>query len=176
MPEMSDSISIETLAALAQRVREACRAGKVVPRAELLQENEDTPAWEKAGIQDIALIHHGEREYFYSELLMTHSYAEMAARACNANACLVIAETVRDDSRIYARPTPIVIFRDAPFQIPQDSLSQALEDMRGDPRYSDVGSVWASDDSRFLFSSIYLYPAQAESLAEWAAVGRLQNP
>jgi hypothetical protein len=175
VPEMPDSISIETLAALAQRVREACRAGKVVPRAELWQEN-DAPPWEKAGIQDIALIHHGEREYFYSELLMTHSYAEMAARARNTNACLVIAETVRDDSRIYARPTPIAIFMDAPFQIPQDSLSQALEDMCGDPRYSDVRSVWASDDSRFLFSSIYLHPAQAESLVEWAAVGRLQNP
>jgi hypothetical protein len=40
----------------------------------------------------------------------------------------------------------------------------------------DIRRLRASDGSVFLFSTNHLDPSYAASLAEWLAVGRLQNP
>jgi hypothetical protein len=180
MPETPNTIS-EKLEALAQEVRKASGRGHVIPFGELWKGTEEeflalSASNEESAVLDIALIRHEDHGYFYSKSLMTRSYAKAAARGWSKNICLAIAETVREDSRVYPRPTPVEIFSEAPFRISKDSLSAAMEEITGDPRYSDIRLVCASDGSRYLFSSIYLDASQAKSIAEWTAVGLLENP
>jgi hypothetical protein len=181
MSETLEPDFTEEFIALAKKVRQASRAGKVLQCREVWQRTPAeflglSKAREEAGVQDVVLLQQDERMYFYSEQLMTRSYAEAAARVCGADTHLIIAETVRNDSRTYPRPTPIAVFREAPFLFSQDVISQAIEEMSGDPKYPDICLLCASDGSRFLFSANHLDPSHAESLAEWIAVGHLQNP
>jgi len=181
MSETLDPVLAQTLTVLADKVRNACRGGKVVPCAEIWQGAEDdfirlAQARETAGIQDIVLIREGEHAYFYSDQLMSRTYAEASARACGDDACRMIAETVRSDSRTYPRPTATAVFKEAPFSLAPDVISRSIEELLGDPKYPDIRRVRASDGSEFLFSINHMDPGHAEALAEWAAVGYLQNP
>jgi len=178
MPDISESNSSETLDALAGKVREASRSGKVLPLHDVWKGNgEDFLEWKQSqtGMDDIALMQENG-EFLYSEQHMTRAYAEGAARAVCKDKCYAIAQTVRGESRTYPRPTPLALFGEAPFLFSKDILDEAVKTMLSDPDYGDIRPIQASDGSRFLFSSVHMDPAHAESMAEWMAVGHMQNP
>jgi hypothetical protein len=166
---------------LAAQVWEASRDGRLLPLEMVWQGTEEEfIAWKQsgaaAGMDDILLIKERGAAYLFSEAHMTRSYAEAAARACSKDICWAIAQTVRSDSRTYPRPTPLSAFSEPPFLFSEESIDRAVRDISADAEYSDVRSVQSSDGSVFLFSSAHMDPAQAESLAEWLAVGHLKNP
>jgi hypothetical protein len=107
---------------------------------------------------------------------MTRAYAEAAACAACGDNRYAIAQTVRGESRTYPRPTPLALFSEAPFLLPKEILDETVEAMLTDPDYGDIRRIQASDGSGFLFSSVHMDPAHAESLAEWMAVGHARNP
>jgi len=181
MPEPPDSDAADLAKAIAQKVREASRSGRPLPLKDVWQGTEDEfRAWKQsqppAGMEDIALFREQGKTYCHSELHMTRSYAQAAARARCQDICWAIVETVRSDSRTYPRPTPLAAFSEPPFMFPRDSIEPAVREISGNPDYQDIGQVRSSDGSVFLFSSTHLDRGHAESLAEWLAVGRLQNP
>ena len=57
---------------------------------------------------------------------MTRRYAEAAVRAADGDQCAAIAETVRDESATYPRPTPIAMFLDAPFMLEPSDIERAV--------------------------------------------------
>jgi hypothetical protein len=172
--DMSEShdLSVEELESFAGHVREASSVGSVVP----LDGEEIVHLARSSGFDDLTTIREGGQVYAYSELHMTHRYAESAARARSDDLLQAVSETVRSDSATYPRPTPVTIFGERPFVFSTEQMDAALEKFATDPNYGDIRMICASDGSRFLFSARHLDEAQAASLAEWVAVGRSSNP
>jgi hypothetical protein len=181
MPEALDPVLAETLEMLVLKVRDASRSGKVIQLSKVWpgSENEFIGLSQVQGgteFRDIKLIGESGQTYVYSELHMTLSYAEAAALACDTDVCHIIAETVRRDSRTYPRPTPVAVFEAPPFLLSRDTISKAVEEISGIRTYSDIRLLRTSDESLFLYSSLHMNPDHARSVAEWIAVGQLQNP
>lgn len=129
-----------------------------------------------SGHDDIARIREGEICYLYSTGCMARRYAETAARISSGDIPLAMTETVRSESAIYPRPTPVEMFKGGPFHLSDEQIAAAIGIIFGDRRFADIGSVKASDGSVFLHSTDYLSSAQAQSMAERIAVGLQDNP
>ena len=54
--------------------------------------------------------------YLYSEAFITRTYAGILIRAAANDPCATIAATVRDESRIYPRPTAVDLFKESNLQ------------------------------------------------------------
>ena len=181
MRDSLDPILIEAMEVLTAKVRRASHSGNVIRFGDEWPGTEDeflrlTQTQTAKGFEDIRLVRDSGDTYLYSERHMTHSYAETAARARCEDIQHVIAETVRHDSLTYPRPTPAAVFTESPFLLSRQALTTAIETISRDAKYADIRLLRASDGSLFLFSSAHLDPAHAESLAEWIAVGHLENP
>lgn len=181
MPDSCDPVLLERLEALATKVREASRSASVVGLDQVWTQSADEyvksgGAGAVSGFEDIAVVRDHGRAYLYSERHMTRQYAEAAATAQWEDIRHVIAETVRADSITYPRPTSVEAFSEPPFLLSPEALTAAIDVISGDPSYADIHPLRASDGSLFLFSSDHLDPAYAESLAEWLAVGSMNNP
>lgn len=181
MPEKPDLNSAAQPEMIAGKVREASRRGRLLPLGEIWQATADEFAiWKTSqtavDMSDIGLVRERSGDYLYSELHMTRAYAETAARAACDDVCWVIAQTVRGDSSLYPRPTAVGVFENPPFRFSKDILERALRDMRDAPDYSDIRCVTSSAGALYLYSSLYMDPEHAESLAEWFSVGSFQNP
>ncbi|MFA6366075.1 MAG: hypothetical protein WCX13_02675 [Candidatus Hydrogenedentales bacterium] len=114
--------------------------------------------------------------WYFSESTITGSYALHLLRTEEKDPLMLIAETVRDESRIYPRPTDLTFFTDPPFSMNERELSQALERMELRPDMSDIKRCAASNGATYLYSTKYLGETLAETLAEWIEVGQKQNP
>jgi hypothetical protein len=131
---------------------------------------------ESCGIADIAWIRDGGDLLLYSDVYMTRRYARTMALAVSGDLLRLIAETVRSDSATYPRPTPVDTFAMEPFRLASEEIAAAVEQLTADVRYEDIKSVRTSDGSLFLFSTSFLEPVHARSLAEWMAVKQFENP
>lgn len=125
---------------------------------------------------DIKLMR-GERErYYFTELLMTAAYAKHLFRIAERDPLRLIAETARDESMTYPRPTPLHTFYGPPFSMGEDEVEAALSELAASSEYADIASCAASNGDRFVYSTAHLTPAHAERLAEWIAVEEKENP
>jgi len=171
----------ETLAALADAVRQASLAGEVVGLYEIWEGGEEvynsliaSPLG--ADVADIQLIRDGGEIFLFSDRHMTRAYAEAAVRAATGDHPRILAETVRSDSKTYPRPTPIRTFLAAPYLLSIEDVIAAAERMRVDARYADISFARASNGDLFLFSTNHMNRDQAEAMAERLAVGQFDNP
>jgi hypothetical protein len=114
--------------------------------------------------------------YYFSALSMTAAYAKHLFRIAERDPMRLIADTVRDESRIYPRPTPLAAFLLQPFSMDQAELDGLVSQILSAAEYADIKCVSASNGERFLYSSEHLKPVHAEALAEWTAVGEKENP
>lgn len=169
----------KALEVLVVTVRRKSRAGDLVPLEECCPGGAEEFAVLAAGtaaIADIHIIHEGGRAWLFSDCHMTRRYAEAAALGSSGDTLRTIAATVRADSAIYPRPTPAEIFCSRPYSLTMEAVIAAVGRMRTDVQYDDVRPTRASNGELFLFSARHLNPEQAESMAEWIAVGRSENP
>lgn len=113
--------------------------------------------------------------FYYSSLFMSEPYARILVHKREGAADL-IAITVREDSDRYPRPTPLVVFREAPFDLSQEELVSCLEGMSNREEFQDIGQVSTSMGHVFLYSSKYLDRDYALMLSEWMDVGQSENP
>jgi hypothetical protein len=102
--------------------------------------------------------------YFYSETYMTETYARILARVKAEDPCLTIAETVREESRVYPRVTSVELFKYGLFKIDRDQLDDHVA--RTLERYEDIKSIKTSTGSVYLYSNQYLTPDWAAFLAK----------
>jgi hypothetical protein len=114
--------------------------------------------------------------YLYCETHMTGNYATLLARAGAKDPCATIAETVREESRIYPRPTKVELFYTPLFQIDADQMETIVERTLQRPEYKDIQKMVASTGAVYLYSDLYLNAAFAEAWIQWEEVERYNNP
>lgn len=116
------------------------------------------------------------RVFLYSSVLMVDKYANILLQREENDPKLLIAETVREESKLYPRPTPVSIFTLAPFKIPQQILDTVIAELVADEEdYADIKESVASTGTRFLYSERHLEKQYAEYLIEWQEVGQYEN-
>ena len=113
--------------------------------------------------------------YYYSTRTMTDAYAAILIRRGQDEA-LLMAETVRDNSRRYPRPVPVRMFEFSPYSLTTEGISSCLDNMADQEQYHDIQQTITSIGTVFLFSTAYLEPDYANFLAEWIDVGQARSP
>lgn len=165
------------LDAIVDRVRQASSEGRVKRLEDVWPGSPEALVLALGpGQDDIGFVEVGGTRCVFSERLMTRRFAEAAARSATRDAALLVAETVRDDSTVYPRPTAIPAFGVPPYSLSPAEVEAALVRIGAETAFNDIQTVEASDGSRFLFSTRGLDADRARSMAEWIAVGRDRNP
>ncbi|HSJ56564.1 MAG TPA: hypothetical protein VLC95_05260, partial [Anaerolineae bacterium] len=127
--------------------------------------------------QDVRVVSAGGGPaYLFSERHITRNYAVLLARAEAGDPLATIAETVREESRLYPRPTNIDLFGAAPFNLDREAVEGYVADLLVDETYSDIRTYRASTGALYLYSENHMTEALARAKAEWEEVGRYENP
>jgi hypothetical protein len=177
----------------ADMIREKSKAGRLVSAEELLltvdaedaakPEAGEAPARDESWLigmmeenKDLkAICAKSGTSFCYSSLFMSDPYARILLHK-QEGATDLIASTVREDSDRYPRPTPLDIFKEAPFDLSQEELLSCLERMSNREEFQDIRQVSTSVGHMFLYSAAYLDRDYALMLAEWIDVGQFENP
>lgn len=115
----------------------------------------------------------GKRSYYlYSRDVMTDRYAHWAFLAREDDRIVTFVECVRDESRTYPRPMSIDGLKNEPFSMTDEEIVETWEAIKESGAYPDIETTAASNGDVFFYSTEYLNPAYAASLAEWHAVER----
>jgi hypothetical protein len=112
---------------------------------------------------------------YYSDLSLSETYAGILVRK-SENPLWLIAEVVRENSRLYPRPVPTDSFRGQPFGLTGEEIEECLATMGEQKEYQDIAQTITSVGTQFLYSTHYLDPDHAVTLAEWLDVGQINNP
>lgn len=131
---------------------------------------------EGSGASDLKRMDGREETYFFSDLGMTRSYAAYLFRLEEKDLVGLVLETVREDSRVYPRPTPLDFFRAPPFGLGPEQVEDILSRIRERGDCTDIRESRASNGARYLYSTLHLSPGHAEALTEWNEVGQAENP
>ncbi len=127
--------------------------------------------------RDICLVTNSKgTRYCYSNQFMTATYAGVLARADANDALATIAATVREESRIYPRPTCVSIFKAPVFKINVADLDRYVSEIIKMPEYQDIKAIRASTGVLYLYSESYLNHDWVKATVEWEEVGKFQNP
>lgn len=178
-------------AALLAAIRDASKAASLKPISELMVIPEAQPAGTKADAasqddleamiseaaeDDIKLMRGTRDTYYFSENHMTATYALHLFRVMEKDPARMVADTVRDESRIYPRPTPAYIFLESPFNMTEAQLDGVLWQISQRNDMTDIKSTTVSNGALYLYSTLHLTVLHAETMAEWNEVGQAENP
>jgi hypothetical protein len=179
-------------AAPAQLIREASEAGRLLAKTELLRRLRERPAAPDApdpspeeleeeigkslaGDPDLHIVRGPDGEEFYRcASLMSATYAEILAG--KSAPCLLIAGTVRTNSREYPRPVALDIFEYPTFDLDPESIRLCLQRMAADADFADISFVESSVGTVYLYSKRHLDREYAAFLAERLDVDLALNP
>ncbi|HSB04584.1 MAG TPA: hypothetical protein VLK23_05265 [Thermodesulfobacteriota bacterium] len=112
---------------------------------------------------------------YYSSIYMGDKYVKILIQK-GEDPLLMIAEMVRENSKIYPRPIPIDIFSGSPFEFSKEVLLDFLKEMGKQEEYQDIARTTTSMGRIYLYSTHHLEPDFASTLAEWLDVGQASNP
>jgi hypothetical protein len=116
-----------------------------------------------------------ECRYYYSTLAMTQAYARLLILK-KEDVLDLMASITREHAATYARPVPITVFQQAPFELSEDEITCCTDKMTELHGYEDMDQITTSIGTRFLYSRRYLDVDHAMMLAEWEDVGQSANP
>jgi len=102
---------------------------------------------------------------YYSEQYMSDAYARLLVKK-KGDPFLLIAETVRENSKIYPRPISRDTFKNEPFALTSEEIVTCLEKMKGGDQYDDIAQTVTSEGGVYLYSTLHLDPEYASMLAE----------
>ncbi len=114
------------------------------------------------------------KEFVHYKPLLSQSYARLLS--AENNPLEQVRETVRENARIYPRPTPLASFEDIPFNFKPETIQEILDALSADPESSDIRFTQSSLGTVFLYSTRYLDDAYADFLAEHLDVTVGENP
>jgi len=116
--------------------------------------------------------------YFHSDKYLVGNYAVTLLMAMAGDHCATIAETVREESKIYPRTTNAAIFREQQvYGIPPNDLEAIIVDILRKPGYADIKRiVHPSTGAVHLYSNQYISEDHAWAMMDWEEVGRANNP
>ena len=124
---------------------------------------------------DVVVLEGKQGRYLYDRTCMTDAYAHWAFLAAEDDDAVTFVDCVREESRTYPRPMPIETLENDPFRFSDERIFRIWDKVRMSGDYPDIQQTIASNGDIFFYSTRYLAPEYASSLAEWAAVERLRN-
>jgi hypothetical protein len=179
--------------AIAQRIRERSETGQLIPleeiwaelvRAGLVTQDANSEMTDfKAMLGEVVQENADLKEistenriaYYYSSRSLTETYAGILISKVEGSLRL-IAQVVRDNSKIYPRPVPLDIFTISPFDLTEEEIQDCLAKISEQEEYKDIARTTTSVGTVFLYSNRHLEPDYAFTLAESLDVGQVNNP
>ena len=156
---------------LAGYIRSRSAAAMLTPHALLVAELENAeellaqmPADPQCA--DIVTREGAKDVYYYSNANMSDNYAMIAQLIEDKDLCVMFAEMVRFNARIYPSATPLKYFQRSPYGLAPEVIEQTWQTMQGKPEYADIEELTNNQNERFLFSTQHLTRRYAKAISD----------
>ena len=156
---------------LAGYIRARSAAALITPHALLLEEVENADellAQMPADPQctDIVTRAGAKDTYYYSNANMSDNYAMIAQLIEDKDLCVMFAEMVRFNARVYPSATPLKYFQRSPYGLAPEVIEQTWKAMQENPEYADIEELTNNQNERFLFSTKHLTRRYAKAISD----------
>lgn len=156
---------------LAGYIRSRSAAALVTAHAQLASEVENADELlaqmpQDPQCEDIVSRTGAKDTYYYSSANMSDNYAMIAQLIEDRDLCVMFAEMVRFNARIYPSATPLRYFQRSPYGLAPDEIEQTWETMQGRPEFADIEELTNNQNERFLFSTQYLTRRYAKAISD----------
>ena len=156
---------------LAGYIRSRSAAALVTAHAQLISEVENADELlaqmpQDPQCEDIVSRTGAKDTYYYSSANMSDNYAMIAQLIEDRDLCVMFAEMVRFNARIYPSATPLRYFRRSPYDLTQEAIEQTWQAMQGRPEYADIEELTNNQNERFLFSTKHLTRRYAKAISD----------
>ena len=167
-PELPELTPAQQLAGF---IRSRSAAALVTAHAQLTSEVENADELlaqmpQDPQCEDIVSRTGAKDTYYYSSANMSDNYAMIAQLIEDRDLCVMFAEMVRFNARIYPSATPLRYFRRSPYDLTQEAIEQTWQSMQGKPEYADIEELTNNQNERFLFSTQYLTRRYAKAISD----------
>ena len=154
------------------RIPEGYRLEQIEGEWVLVEDENAAPVRKEIKCNRIKVLMGMHSYYLYDETLMTASYARWAFLAAEDNPVVTFVECVREDSRVYPRPYAAECLKNPPFRMTDEQIEETWRTVRDSGNYPDIERTEASNGDVYYYSTKYLQPGFAASLAEFSSVER----
>ena len=156
---------------LAGYIRSRSAAALVTAHAQLASEVENADELlaqmpQDPQCEDIVSRTGAKDTYYYSSANMSDNYAMIAQLIEDRDLCVMFAEMVRFNARIYPSATPLRYFQRALYGLAPDEIEQTWKTMQGRPEFADIEELTNNQNERFLFSTQYLTRRYAKAISD----------
>ena len=156
---------------LAGYIRSRSAAALVTAHAQLASELENADELlaqmpQDLQCEDIVSRTGAKDTYYYSSANMSDNYAMIAQLIEDRDLCVMFAEMVRFNARIYPSATPLRYFQRSPYGLAPDEIEQTWKTMQGRPEFADIEELTNNQNERFLFSTQYLTRRYAKAISD----------
>ena len=156
---------------LAGYIRSRSAAALVTAHAQLASEVENADELlaqmpQDPQSEDIVSRTGAKDTYYYSSANMSDNYAMIAQLIEDRDLCVMFAEMVRFNARIYPSATPLRYFQRSPYGLAPDEIEQTWKTMQGRPEFADIEELTNNQNERFLFSTQYLTRRYAKAISD----------
>ena len=156
---------------LAGYIRSRSAAALVTAHAQLASEVENADELlaqmpQDPQCEDIVSRTGAKDTYYYSIANMSDNYAMIAQLIEDRDLCVMFAEMVRFNARIYPSATPLRYFQRSPYGLAPDEIEQTWKTMQGRPEFADIEELTNNQNERFLFSTQYLTRRYAKAISD----------
>ncbi|MEY8561606.1 hypothetical protein AALA21_00905 [Eggerthellaceae bacterium 3-80] len=145
------------------------------PAAESASEPTPDPSENYPECAGIRLLMGADSYYLYDANVMTDTYARWSYLAAEDDPVAAFVECVRDESRTYPRPMAITNLANPPFRMDAEAVEAAFARALEQGRADDIERIEATNGDVYFYSTAYLTPTRAQSLAQYDAVERAFN-
>ena len=156
---------------LAGYIRSRSAAALVTAHAQLLSEVENADELlaqmpQDPQCEDIVSRTGAKDTYYYSSANMSDNYAMIAQLIEDKDLCVMFAEMVRFNARIYPSATPLKYFQRSPYGLAPEVIEQTWKSMQERPEFSDIEELTNNQNERFLFSTKHLTRRYAKAISD----------
>ena len=156
---------------LAGYIRSRSAAALVTAHAQLASEVENADELlaqmpQDPQCEDIVSRTGAKDTYYYSSANMSDNYAMIAQLIEDRDLCVMFAEMVRFNARIYPSATPLRYFQRSPYGLAPDEIEQTWKTMQGRPEFADIEELTNNQNERFLFSTKHLTRRYAKAISD----------
>ena len=156
---------------LAGYIRSRSAAAAVTSHALLISEVENADELlaqmpEDPQCADIVSRTGAKDTYYYSSDNMSDNYAMIAQLIEDKDLCVMVAEMVRFNARVYPSATPLRYFRRSPYSLTPEAIEQTWQTMQGKPEFSDIEELTNNEGEKFLFSTKHLTRRYAKAISD----------
>ena len=156
---------------LAGYIRSRSAAALVTAHAQLASELENADELlaqmpQDPQCEDIVSRTGAKDTYYYSSANMSDNYAMIAQLIEDRDLCVMFAEMVRFNARIYPSATPLRYFQRSPYGLAPDEIEQTWKTMQGRSEFADIEELTNNQNERFLFSTQHLTRRYAKAISD----------